>query len=99
MIFASLNPPGTALAQETITPGPADPAEIEAFFDGIILSSTDANHLAGTAVVIVKDGEILFSKGYGYADMDQKIQIELDCGHAPHNRDHLFPSGLIRAKG
>lgn len=30
----------------------------------------------GVAVVVVKDGEILFSKGYGYADMEAKIPVD-----------------------
>jgi CubicO group peptidase (beta-lactamase class C family) len=30
----------------------------------------------GVAVVVVKDGEILFSKGYGYADMENKVPVD-----------------------
>jgi len=32
----------------------------------------------GAAVVIVKDGEIIFSKGYGYADIENKVCVKPD---------------------
>ena len=34
--------------------------------------------IAGAVVVIVKDGKILFAKGYGYADVDQRKPVSPD---------------------
>ena len=48
--------------------GPSDPREISAFLDGVMEAQQKAHHFAGAVVVIVKDGSILFSKGYGYSD-------------------------------
>ena len=30
----------------------------------------------GAAVVLIKDGEIIFSKGYGYADIENEIRVD-----------------------
>lgn len=32
-------------------------------------------HIPGAVFVLVKDGKIFFSKGYGYADLEQKIPV------------------------
>jgi CubicO group peptidase (beta-lactamase class C family) len=50
--------------------GPTDPAELEAFMDGLMASQMTEKHIPGAVVVIVKDGNVLFSKGYGYADFE-----------------------------
>jgi CubicO group peptidase (beta-lactamase class C family) len=34
------------------------------------------NHIAGAAVSVVKDGKLLFAKGYGYADLENKIPVD-----------------------
>ena len=34
-------------------PGPSDPAEVQAFFDGLIGAQMNANHIAGVAVIVV----------------------------------------------
>ena len=33
-------------------------------------------HIAGAAVAVVKDGKLFFAKGYGYADLKNKIPVE-----------------------
>lgn len=49
--------------------GPNDPAELAAFLDAFFAEQMEANHVAGAAVSVVKDGEVLFARGYGYADL------------------------------
>jgi CubicO group peptidase (beta-lactamase class C family) len=71
IVSLSLMMPGLALAQ-----GPTDPAEMEAFFDGEIQPKMDEQHIPGVTLVVVKDGEILFTKGYGYADVAQGIPVD-----------------------
>ncbi|MEJ2088239.1 MAG: serine hydrolase, partial [Gammaproteobacteria bacterium] len=46
--------------------------ELEAFVDGIVESGMDEHNVAGMVVAIVKDGQVLLSKGYGYADVEKK---------------------------
>lgn len=63
-------------AAQSPAPGPADPAEVEAFLDGVMSAQMESNHIAGAVVIVVKDGELFFSKGYGYADLEQQILVD-----------------------
>ena len=57
-------------------PGPTDPAELEAFMDDLFARQMEENHIAGAAVSVVKDGKLFFAKGYGYADLENKIPVD-----------------------
>ena len=52
--------------------GVRDRAELEAFLDGVMVANIRDKHVAGATVAVVKDGAILFTKGYGYADVEAK---------------------------
>jgi CubicO group peptidase (beta-lactamase class C family) len=80
---------GSAMAQEekvapSRTPptapsqaqGPTDPAELEAFLDDLLARQMDENHIPGAAVAVVRDGEVLLAKGYGYADLENRIAVD-----------------------
>ena len=41
-----------------------------------LISAHVGQSIPGAAVVVVKDGEIIFSKGYGYADIERQIPID-----------------------
>ncbi len=56
--------------------GPADPRELEAFFDGYLAAQMEARHLPGATVAVVKDGALFFAKGYGYADVAQQTPVD-----------------------
>lgn len=56
--------------------GPTDPAEMETFLDGLLAQEMDEHHIAGAAVSVVKDGELFFAKGYGYADVQDGIPVD-----------------------
>ena len=43
--------------------------------DQLISNTLDANHLPGISVTILKDGSNVYSKGFGYADIDEKSKI------------------------
>src|SRR5579885_2419695 len=47
------------------------PADIGAFLDGLVPQQLARDDIAGAVVVVVKDGKILFAKGYGYADVER----------------------------
>lgn len=57
------------------TQGPTDPVELEAFIDGIMTAHMRSHHIAGITFSLVKDGEIFFAKGYGYADIQKKRPV------------------------
>jgi CubicO group peptidase (beta-lactamase class C family) len=71
--------PLSSLAQERADPqGPTDPAELEAFLDGIMAVQLEANRVAGAVIAVVKDGKLFFAKGYGYADVKNRKPVIAD---------------------
>jgi CubicO group peptidase (beta-lactamase class C family) len=56
----------------------SDPAELEAFVDGIMAVHMKDNHIAGATFSVVKDGEIFLAKGYGYADVEKRKPVDPD---------------------
>jgi CubicO group peptidase (beta-lactamase class C family) len=58
--------------------GPTDPRELEAFLDRFFAERMQAEHIPGAAFVLVKDGKIFFSKGYGYADLEKQTPVVPD---------------------
>ena len=70
-VAASQYAPATSLQQ-----GPSDTAELEAFLDGLLAKQLTDYQIAGAAVSVVKDGKLFFAKGYGYADLANKIPVD-----------------------
>ena len=61
-----------AVAPET-SPGPElTKADFDTFLDALIPSQLRNRNIAGAVVSVVKDGQVLFQKGYGYADFEAK---------------------------
>lgn len=60
-----------------LTNGPSDPKETESFADQLFASSS-LQKLPGAVFVVVKDGQILLSKGFGYADVKTKKPMNPD---------------------
>ena len=57
--------------------GPTDdPAELEAFLDELMADQMEKHHRAGATVAVVKDGELFFTKGYGYADLENGTPVD-----------------------
>ena len=74
--------PPAASAASTLTA-----SDLEAFLDGLLPVQLAHEDIAGTVVVVVKDGRVLFGKGYGYADVEKKKPVSVD--------DTLFRPGSI----
>jgi CubicO group peptidase (beta-lactamase class C family) len=69
----------TISGQSTTQPsGLTDPAEFEAFLDGHLAEQMETHHIPGVVFTMVKDGEVFFSKAYGYADLEDQIPMDLD---------------------
>ena len=49
--------------------------EVEAFFDGLISRQLREGHVAGATVAVVRDGELVFAKGYGLADRERREPV------------------------
>jgi len=55
---------------------PLDPADLSAWLDGMVPYALKSGDIAGAVVVVVKDGKVLFEKGYGYADVAAKVPMD-----------------------
>ena len=53
-------------------------ADVSAFLDGIMPLQLAREDIAGAVIVVVKDGKILFAKGYGYANVEKRIPVSPD---------------------
>ncbi|HET8841702.1 MAG TPA: serine hydrolase domain-containing protein [Ktedonobacteraceae bacterium] len=71
----------TFAASVTPLPAPAsasqitDPHDLETFLDGVMAAQLQDDHIPGATVSVVKDGKILFAKGYGFADIQQSEPV------------------------
>lgn len=53
-----------------------DAREVEGFVDGLMEAQKNAHHFAGAVVVVVRDGQVAFEKGYGYADFAARQPVD-----------------------
>jgi CubicO group peptidase (beta-lactamase class C family) len=51
-------------------PGPRDPREVEAFFDGAVPALLEAHRVPGLVLSVVADGRVMLAKGWGVADVE-----------------------------
>ena len=84
----------SAGAQVPVPPAPAIPAgedvpgagggheltasDVEAFIRGFLPPQIARDDIAGAVIVIVKDGEVLFARGYGYSDVEKKKPVSVE---------------------
>src|SRR6188472_4755653 len=92
----TLVPKPQAVNAPQIPVPPATPAEgaqpltadnVNAWLDGYMPISIGKNDIPGAVVVVVKDGQILTSRGYGFADVEKRKLVD------PHTT--LFRPGSI----
>ena len=72
---------GTAASTESTrerAPPPLNRSDLEAYFDGFLPFALQRADIAGAVVVVVKDGQTLFQKGYGYADSQSGRPVDPD---------------------
>jgi CubicO group peptidase (beta-lactamase class C family) len=50
--------------------------ELSGFVDGVMEAQRKAHHFAGAVVVVVDGGQIVFQKGYGYADFAGRKPVD-----------------------
>ena len=62
-----------------LAPGsPIPAANLEAFVDGVVRTSMADQHIAGVAVTVVQNGQVLMKKGYGFSSMDPATPVDPD---------------------
>lgn len=65
---------------------PAGPAaheltgtDLEAFLDGEMPSQLNREDIAGAVISVVKDGKVIFAKGYGFSDVEKRTPVTADA--------------------
>jgi CubicO group peptidase (beta-lactamase class C family) len=71
--------PSPSKEQQVFAPAAArgvhDRAELAAFLDGMMTSGMRDKHVAGATVAVVKDGQLFYASGYGYADVAKRTPV------------------------
>ncbi|WHZ18562.1 MAG: Beta-lactamase class C-like and penicillin binding proteins (PBPs) superfamily [Rhodanobacteraceae bacterium] len=55
-----------------------DAQDLHAFLDGLVPYMLKRNDIAGGVVAVVKDGQLIFAQGYGYADVAKRTPVVAD---------------------
>jgi CubicO group peptidase (beta-lactamase class C family) len=93
MLGVTSIPPAAAVGQAPAEEAPAttggaapaaeagpltDPAELEAFIDGMMAAHFRSGKIPAATISVVEDGELFFAKGYGFADREKRIPVAAD---------------------
>ncbi len=69
-------PPSPPAPREALGLGDAD--EFASFVDGFFEQALAAGEIPGASIAVVKEGEVFFSKGYGYANLATQTPVSAD---------------------
>ncbi|MEO6925667.1 MAG: serine hydrolase domain-containing protein [Rhodanobacter sp.] len=75
----------TEVMQQDDATHPLTAADLSSFFDGLVPFALRRGDVAGGVISVVKDGKLLFARGYGYADLKTRT--------APSPETTLFRPG------
>lgn len=64
------------LAQAGAPPDITEAAVVEAFVDGAVIPVMKAQHSPSGVVAVMKNGQMVFAKGYGYIDVDKRVAVD-----------------------
>ncbi len=53
-----------------------DTSDLQSFFDGIVPLQLERSDVAGASVMVMRNGQVLLRKGYGYADLKSKKPVD-----------------------
>ena len=74
--------PPKAIEAPVAAEAPAAPqltrADLEAWLDGFMPFALERGNIPGAVVVVVKDGQVLLQKGYGYADVEKRKPVDAE---------------------
>lgn len=69
-------PEAPSAPEPAAAPHALDAADLAAWLDGQVPYSLKSGDIAGMAISVVKDGKILLQKGYGLADVADKVPMD-----------------------
>ena len=77
----SARPDAGGAAAATTLPGPAaalTKENVDGWLDGFMPFALERGDLAGAVIVVVKDGQVLTQRGFGYADAAKRTPVDPD---------------------
>src|SRR4051794_23219846 len=72
---AAAQPAGGLIPNPATTAHNLERADLESWLDGFIPYAIDTGNIAGGVITVVKDGEVVFAKGYGYSDVEKHTPV------------------------
>ena len=70
--FSVMHSPSYAQDRPDVT----NPAVVEAFVDGVVKTNMKSAHSPSGVVAVMKNGKLIFSKGYGFLDVEKRIPVD-----------------------
>src|ERR1700679_724145 len=73
--------PAEPAVEASSTPAAAHPLErtdLEPWLDGLMPYAIERGDVAGAVVAVVKNGEVIFAKGYGFADVKKQKPVDAE---------------------
>lgn len=75
-IFAALFLLVPSLSYALAPPDVTNTAVVEAFVDGVVKTNMKSAHSPSGVVAVMKNGKLIFSKGYGFLDIEKRIPVD-----------------------
>src|ERR1700728_1829962 len=73
--------PAEPAVEASSTPAAAHPlerADLEPWLDGLMPYAIERGDVAGAVVAVVKNGEVIFARGYGFADVKKQKPVDAE---------------------
>jgi CubicO group peptidase (beta-lactamase class C family) len=70
--------PAAGPAPASVAPPPLTAEDLDGFLGGMVPYAISQANIAGAAVAVVANGQLLFAKGYGFADMKSRRPVIAD---------------------
>jgi len=72
----SATPPTAVAAPRAGNARTLDKTDVDAWLDGYMPFALNTSDIPGAVVVVVKDGQVLSARGFGYADVDKRTPVD-----------------------
>lgn len=70
------SPPARSSPAPSAAPAEASAMMLEPFIDGLMKAEMEHGKIPGGVISIVKDGKLLFAKGYGFSDIERGTPVD-----------------------
>jgi CubicO group peptidase (beta-lactamase class C family) len=78
LIGVAVNVPSAQSPRSSIQPIQVESKDLAAMLDSFFVAEMEKEHLPGAVFALVKDGKVVYAKGYGVADVEKKTPVTPD---------------------